>query len=201
MKIKNKISKIISALGVLFVLYAVFLFAKNEQIEQSAKTYSENAVEIIKEQIEVSEEEPEQEESLTLEKEFSYDDLTEETTVDGETYIGILYFESLGLELAVQSDWAYEKLSQTPCVYQEEPFSIAAHNYNSHFGKISNLEIDDIVVLEDTSGTEFVFKVVSNTIVNETEIEKLQDDTYDLTLFTCNYNNNNERILVRLMLL
>lgn len=206
MKIKNRISKIIISLGVVCVLISAFLFVKNEQIEQNAKTYSSNAVENIKEQIEVYEQEEENiseefEELLNFDNEFTYEDLAQETTLENETYIGVLSFLSLDLELAVQSDWSYEKLYDTPCVYKEEPFSIAGHNYSSHFGKLSKLELGDIVVFTDTSGKEFVFTVVLSTIVSETEIEELEDDSYDLTLFTCNYKDNNERILVRLNLL
>ncbi|MFI3325757.1 MAG: sortase [Clostridia bacterium] len=201
MKSKNKLYKILILLGVICIFCAVLLLVKNEQIELNAQSYNESAVEQIKQEIENSQEEIVEDFYEIPSEEFSYEELPTETTIENETYIGVLYFYSLDLELAVQSDWSYEKLSNTPCVYQEEPFSIAGHNYTSHFGKISNLEIDDLVLFTDMSGEEFVFTVVSNTIVNETNIEALEDATYDLTLFTCNYYNNSERILIRLNLL
>lgn len=201
MKTKNILSKILIFSGVLFVAYSVILFVQNQKIELNAKNYSENAVEEIIYAIENDYNEELEQEFVAYDNEFSYEDLSEEITSVDESYIGILYFPSLDLELAVQSGWDYDKLANSPCVYGEEPFSIAGHNYTAHFGKISNLEIGDLVIFTDTSGDEYVFEVVLSTIVNETEIEQLQDTTYDLTLFTCNYYNDSERVLIRLNLL
>lgn len=198
---KNVVSKVLIIIGVLFVGYSLVLFIQNERIELNAKTYSEIAVEEILKEIETYENEQLEENVIVFDNQFSYEDFSGEITSEYDSYIGILSIPCLNLELAIQSDWSYEKLANTPCVYQEEPMSIAGHNYTAHFGKLSNLEIGDIVIFTDTTGEEFIFKVVSNTIISEADIEKLQDENYDLTLFTCNYSNDSERVLIRLNLI
>lgn len=203
MKVKAYLSKVLITLGCLFVFYAVVLFVQNQNVEQNAQVHSTTAVEQITKEIENVSEETEQSEEVFIdiqndEDEFSYNKLNEEITLDNESYVGILTIPSLGLELAIQSQWSYEKLANTPCVYLEEPFSIAGHNYTSHFGKLAKIEENAQVIFTDTSGEDFIFTVVSVNIVNESEIEALMDDSYDLTLFTCNYSNNTQRILVRL---
>ena len=64
--------------------------------------------------------------------------------VDGYDCIGVLSVPVLDLELPVLTDWSYAKLKKAPChyygTYYEKDFVIAAHNYQSHFGKLSELQ-------------------------------------------------------------
>ena len=69
------------------------------------------------------------------------------TLVDGYDCIGVLSIPVLELELPVLNDWSYEKLKTAPCcyygTYYDPDFVIAAHNYRSHFGKLSELQAED----------------------------------------------------------
>ena len=64
--------------------------------------------------------------------------------VDGYDCIGILSIPVLELKLPVLADWSYSKLQKAPChyygTYYETDFVIAAHNYDSHFGRLSQLQ-------------------------------------------------------------
>lgn len=198
MKIKNKIATSLMIAGALLVIVSLVLLCKNQQIEQHATLANTLAIEEIQQQI--TDNQTDSSDEQVFDYTFAYEDFAPELMLDSDSYIGTLWFASLDLELAVQSGWAYEKLTETPCVYQEYPLSIAAHNYTAHFGRLSELIIGDLVVLTDTAGQTFTFEVVSNTIVDETDIEQLQNDSYDLTLFTCNFADNSQRVLVRLNL-
>ena len=66
--------------------------------------------------------------------------------------------------LPVLTDWSYAKLKKAPChcyrTYYEKDFVIAAHNYKSHFGRLSELQASDVVVFTDVSGTAHYYEVV-----------------------------------------
>ena len=69
--------------------------------------------------------------------------------IDGRDYIGTLRIPSLDLKLPVISEWSYPALKIAPCRYKGSAYSndliIAAHNYNSHFGRIKYLKVGDAV--------------------------------------------------------
>ena len=59
--------------------------------------------------------------------------------VDGQSYIGVLELQPLGLSLPIISQWSYPGLRIAPCRYTGSAYQndlvIAAHNYTSHFGR------------------------------------------------------------------
>lgn len=70
--------------------------------------------------------------------------------IDGYDYIGCLTIPSLDLELPVMSDWDYTRLKIAPCLYygslETDNMVIAAHNYDCHFGRLSQLNIGDEII-------------------------------------------------------
>lgn len=112
--------------------------------------------------------------------------------VDGEWYIGTVAIPAIGLELPILSDWSEEKLKLAPCRYDGSAYSnnlvLAAHNYQSHFGHIENLLIDDEVIVTDIDGNLFRYGVVSMEIIDGSDSERMQTGDWDLTLFTCTLN-------------
>ena len=86
------------------------------------------------------------------------------TQVDGHDCIGVLSIPVLELELPVLTDWSYAKLKIAPChyfgSYYEKDFVIAAHNYQSHFGRLSELQSKDLILFTDLSGTVYCSEVV-----------------------------------------
>ena len=121
-------------------------------------------------------------------------------TVDGNEYIGVLEVPSLGLSLPVMSEWSYPGLRIAPCRYSGSAYSggftIAAHNYSTHFGPVRNLSAGAEVVFTDVEGNRFVYRVQSVEILEPTDIEEMLSDEWDLTLFTCT-TGGQARVAVR----
>ncbi|MGI6071643.1 MAG: sortase [Lachnospiraceae bacterium] len=112
--------------------------------------------------------------------------------IDGYGYIGILSFPTLMLELPVMSDWDYVRLKIAPCRQFGNPRTnnlvIAAHYYDSHFGRLSALNIDDIVVFTDVEGTAITYLVKNIEILGPHEVSAVKDSPWDLLLYTCTYD-------------
>jgi sortase A len=109
--------------------------------------------------------------------------------IDGEHYIGVLEIPELGLTLPINSEWSYKRLKNTPCRYTGSAYKnnlvIAAHNYNSHFGKLNQLTQGDLVYFTDTDGNKFKYTVdVTETLIPEA-VEEMTSGEWALSLFTC----------------
>lgn len=123
-----------------------------------------------------------------------------EQNIDGDDYIGVLKIPSLSLELPIISRWNDARLRTAPCRYVGSAYTddmvIAGHNYDSHFGRLKTLDIDDEVSFVDMAGNEFVYRVVETEILQPTAIEEMQSGDWDLTLFTCTIGGRT-RVTVR----
>ncbi|WP_461811644.1 sortase [Faecalimonas sp.] len=184
---KNKlIGKILMFFGVLLLTGGLLLFGYNYRMEYIAGKVSDEALKLVKEQMN--------------QKQYGN---THKLEWNGETYFGILTIPKLGLELPVQSKWSYPQLKKSPCIYtgsiQDGGLVILAHNYRRHFGKISNLSIGDVVNLTDATGQEYVYLVEEVFTMEATEVEEMANNKYDLTLFTCTYGGK-ARVTVRCVL-
>ena len=109
--------------------------------------------------------------------------------IDGYDYIGVLQIPSLDLTLPVISDWSYPALQIAPCRYEGSAYDggmvIAGHNFDSHFGKLSQLEPGDEIRFVDLSGNTFTYAVVETEVLEATAVEEMVTGNWDLTLFTC----------------
>ena len=109
--------------------------------------------------------------------------------VGGYDCIGVLSLPALGLELPVLTDWSYAKLKKSPCLYYgsyyEKDFVIAAHNYKSHFGRLSQLEPGDIVFFTDVNGVAHYYEVVLLETLPREATEEMITAGFDLSLYTC----------------
>lgn len=114
--------------------------------------------------------------------------------------IGILTVPALDLELPILTDWSYAKLKKAPCVYYgsyyEENFVIAAHNYKSHFGRLSELQTGDIVFFTDVNGRSYYYEVVLSETLPKEATEEMIAGGFDLSLYTCTPGGAN-RVTVR----
>ncbi len=123
-----------------------------------------------------------------------------EMEIDGEMYIGTVSVPELGLQLPVMSEWSYPRLKISPCRYQGSPYLdnliILAHNYQSHFGTLINLQIGADVYFEDVDGHVFHYEVVEIETLDGTAIEDMASGEWDLTLFTCTVGGKS-RVTVR----
>ena len=122
------------------------------------------------------------------------------TQVDGYDCIGVLSIPVLELELPVLTDWSYEKLKIAPCHYfgscYEKDFVIAAHNYQSHFGRLSELLPKDLILFTDISGTVYCYEVVLLETLPGNATEEMITSGFDLSLYTCTPGGAN-RVTVR----
>ena len=121
-------------------------------------------------------------------------------TVEGNDYIGQLDIDALGLSLPVISEWSYPALKVAPCRYTGSAYQdnmiIAAHNYSSHFGRLSQLSAGDAVRFTDVDGNVFTYTVSQIKDLPGTAIEEMQAGDWDLTLFTCTLGGRT-RVTVR----
>ena len=120
--------------------------------------------------------------------------------VEGGECIGILSIPVLELELPVLTDWSYEKLKKTPCHYYgscyESDFVIAAHNYTSHFGRLTQLQAGDLVLFTDIAGQTHYYEVVLLETLPPTATEEMITSGFALSLYTCTPGGSN-RVTVR----
>lgn len=178
-------------LGVLCILSAIGFIAYNRWEDKNAEEIAQVLLEGV--QSIIGESLPEQ----TLpDKTIGFPDDMENTPaematveVDGYDCIGILSVPVLDLELPVLTEWSYGKLKKAPChyygSYYEKDFVIAAHNYKSHFGRLSELQAGDIVIFTDASGTDHYYKVVLLETLPATAAEEMITSGFDLSLYTC----------------
>ena len=108
--------------------------------------------------------------------------------IDSENYVGILEIPDLGLVLPVLAgEWSYAKLKIAPCVYSgsvyQDNMVIAAHNYWSHFSRIKDLQLGDVVIFTDCEGNVFEYSVGCVDILQKYDTEEMKlADTWDLSL-------------------
>ena len=89
------------------------------------------------------------------------------------------------------------------CRYRGDPREIylilAAHNYNSHFGRIKELNSGDEIVFTACDGSVYRYTVDFTEYVDGGDVEKMlsgSSDDWDITLFTCTLSGQS-RVTVR----
>jgi sortase A len=180
-------------LGICCLIASVGLIAYNHWEAETAQNASETILQDIRENIlEHTHEESASEESTQVESAEIPMDIPQEmltAQVDGHDCIGILSIPVLELELPVLTDWSYAKLKIAPChyfgSYFEKDFVIAAHNYPSHFGRLSELQPEDLVLFTDISGTVYCYEVVLLETLPGNATEEMITSGFDLSLYTC----------------
>ncbi len=175
-------------LGAICIISSVGFVAYNRWENENAEDIAQDLLEDIQSIIE--EKQPEQflPEGMATVK------------VDGYECIGILSVPVLDLELPVLTDWSYAKLKKAPChyygTYYEKDFVIAAHNYKSHFGRLSELQAGDIVVFTDINNIEYYYEVVLLETLPKNATKEMITSGFDLSLYTCTPGGSN-RVTVR----
>lgn len=190
--------------GAALVLGAFFLFVHNQKETRDAEAHAESLIPIIQEEITqalqtVSAEQmvPENTPVELLQPE---DLIMTEKVINGYAYIGYLTIPELNLELPVMSNWDSSRLQISPCRFtgtlRGKDLVIMAHNYTSHFGRLSKLSEGSKIHFMDMDGNLWVYSVVAMDILDAEAVEEMTAGEYDLTLFTC-APNRTQRITVR----
>lgn len=186
-------------LGALLIIGAIVLTYWNQSEDNAAL---ESAVQIVPQLVEQIQDNTDAENvdpdiEVIPELQIPVDLLTEEdkkmteVEIDGNLYIGYISIPALNMELPIMSNWSYAQLRIAPCRYngsiRGEDLVLMAHNYKSHFGPISRLELGDEVFFTDMDGKTASYAVVGKDILDPSAVEVMTAGEYDLTLFTCTY--------------
>ena len=200
MRNKNKAGIVCVACGVLLLLGALALYLINQRQNAAAEDAAQLLVSQMVQQM-LESDEAEQDADTLPELQIPVELLSEEdkkmteVEIDGHLYIGYIHLPTLDRNLPVMSGWSYPKLRIAPCRYtgsvRGEDLVIMAHNYQSHFGRLSKLQIGDSVLFVDMDGKTISYEVVGKDILAPTAVEELTSGEFDLTLFTCTYGGAN----------
>lgn len=178
-------------LGELLILAAILLAGYNLlESEHAQKTADSVERQLEQKVLEV----PAENTDTETEKEMSVE------VIDGNSYIGILEIPALELKLPILSEWSYPLLKIAPCRYQGSVYQndmiLLAHNYESHFGTLKNLDLGEKVSFYDVDGNAFHYEVAEVTILSPEALEEMESGDWDLTLFTCTVGGQS-RVTVR----
>jgi sortase A len=212
---RTKIGTVLILLGVLFLAGSLGLYLYNDREDRAAAKASQNLMPQLVEAIVQRTEEQASQTSPTapgtgLPGEYAPPEAAvhpEERVmpivqVDGYGYIGFLSIPSLELELPVMADWSYPQLRIAPCRYTgdciRDELVIMAHNYDHHFGRLSQLREGDTVALTDMNAKTILYTVVALDVLHPQAVDEMTAGDYDLTLFTCTFGGKS-RVTVRCM--
>lgn len=113
----------------------------------------------------------------------------ETVIIDGYEYIGYLSIPTLDLELPVMAQWDYTRLKIAPCresgATATNDLVIAAHNYNSHFGRLKQLQPGENITFTEMDGFFNSYRVEKTVILAPDQVEDVLLSDYDLVLYTC----------------
>lgn len=177
-------------LGVVLLLAAGGLYAYNRYEDAHAGAEAQTVVTDLQQKVETPEPEAE---SGPLDPELPV------VEIDGNEYVGEISIPAIGIDLPVMSEWSYPKLKISPCRQfgssRTDDLVIAAHNYESHFGKIGTLALGDEVRFTDMDGIENHYTVSAIEVHDPTDVEAVEHSGHDLVLYTCTYGGKT-RIVV-----
>ena len=195
MKAKRKNRKVVPFMvtGLLLLVAALLLAGYNAVSEKRAEEGARQALgqlEAIQTAAQEAKKEPETAGEIPIYEE-NPDMEMPVAAIDGYDYIGTLEIPSLNLTLPVLSQWSYEGLRTAPCRYTGSVYNgtmtIAAHNYSSHFGNLTEISQGEEIRFTDADGNVFLFRAASMEQLEETAISEMTESPWDLTLFTCTY--------------
>ena len=190
---KPSLGAVCIVLGVLLMLAAGGLYAYNRYEDAHAGAEAQTVVQDLEEKVV---------EKTEAAAESTPEEMTAELPsvfVDGYDYVGVLTIPALDLRLPVMQDWSYPKLKIAPCRQygssRTNDLVIAAHNSETHFGRIGTLAVGDEVRFTDMDGIDNYYSVQKVEVHDPTDVDAVKNSGYDLVLYTCTYGGKT-RIVV-----
>lgn len=189
---RNKLGINCMLLGCLLILGAVLLFLHNQnEVEQATQSSAATLVRLVEHMETTTPTEPipvvQIPETLLTQEDTQMDEIY----VDELPCIGYLTIPKLELVLPILSTWDYDMLQVAPCRYYGSVpgnnMVLMAHNYQSHFGNISSLAVDDRLFFTDVNGITVEYKVMAQDVLSPYAVDEMISGDFDLTLFTCTY--------------
>lgn len=119
--------------------------------------------------------------------------------LEGYGYVGYVEIPALGLKLPVMSDWDYTRLEIAPCRQfgssRADDLVIAAHNFESHFGRLKEMSLGNTVTFTDMAGIVNTYRAEMIETLSPKDVDAVQNSGYDLVLYTCT-RDGQERVAV-----
>lgn len=194
---KSKTGIILMLAGGAAIIFSLIIIAENIRLDSQGKKNSENVLNILESEISSYSED---------ENNITYTDgnglkKSKTISVDNKYYWGIIDIPEIGIKLPVMSEWNYDNLNISPCLFYNDEKNnrkiIAGHNYSSHFGKLKQLKQGDYIIFTNAENKRVIYKVLQTEILGSTDTDKmLGGDDWNLTLFTCSLSGY-ERVTVR----
>lgn len=192
---RRKIGMICLILGSGFLAAAVVLLCYNTLESRNAMESSRDILTQIQSR---QEQQPEATADPYEDHVDTFDPAAKEMTVKeigGYDYIGYLSIPVLEQELPVMSEWDYDRLKIAPCRQygstKTDDLVIAAHNYASHFGRLSQLRAGDLLTFTDMDAEVVVYEVIAVDVLDPTAVDAVKNSDFDLVLYTCTYGGEN----------
>ena len=180
---------IIIAVGAVLILSALLLLIYNRCEDVRAGQEAESLLASVEAAISAQEmatpNKPESTEALSppLDPEMPV------VTLDGYEYVGYVEIPTLGLKLPVMAEWDYTRLQIAPCRQfgssRTDNLVIAAHNYDTHFGKLKELSKGDTVIFTDMEGIVSTYCIDKLETLSPDAVDTVLNSGYDLVLYTC----------------
>lgn len=202
---KRKFGILFIIIGILLILAALLLIGYNRYESQSASKASQSVLAVMQNTVEettvssavedvyVDHIDPYDQDAAEIAAEMT------EKEIDGQYYIGYLSIPILELELPVISEWSYPQLRIAPCRHfgstKTDDLVIAAHNYESHFGKLKQLKAGDLLTFTDMDGEKILYEVQVVDVLQPTAVDAVKNSDFDLVLYTCTYGGES-RVVV-----
>ena len=180
---------VIIAVGAVLILSALLLLIYNRCEDVRAGQEAESLLASVEAAISAQEmaapNKPESTEALSppLDPEMPV------VTLDGYEYVGYVEIPTLGLKLPVMAEWDYTRLRIAPCRQfgssRTDNLVIAAHNYDTHFGKLKELSKGDTVIFTDMEGIVSTYCIEKLETLSPDAVDTVLNSGYDLVLYTC----------------
>ena len=179
----------IIAVGAVLILSALLLLLYNRYEDAHAGQEAESLLASVEAAISAQEmaapNKPESTEALSL----PLDPEMPVVTLGGYEYVGYVEIPTLGLKLPVMAEWDYTRLQIAPCRQfgssRTDNLVIAAHNYDTHFGKLKELSKGDTVIFTDMEGIVSTYCVEKLETLSPDAVDTVLNSGYDLVLYTC----------------
>lgn len=177
-------------IGCVLLLAALGLYGYNRYEDAQAGAEAQVVVQDLEQKLEQTVSKAESTETPSDSEEMLSPELPV-VMLDGYDYIGVISIPAIDIKLPVMSDWSYPKLKISPCrefgSSRTDDLVIAAHNYESHFGKLGSVSVGDNVIFTDMDGVENHYIVQKTDILQPTDVDAVEHSGYDLVLYTCTY--------------
>ena len=177
-------------IGGVLLLTALGLYGYNRYEDAQAGAEAQVVVQDLEQKLEQTVSKAESTETSSDSEEMLSPELPV-VMLDGYDYIGVISIPAIDIKLPVMSDWSYPKLKISPCrefgSSRTDDLVIAAHNYESHFGKLGSVSVGDNVIFTDMDGVENHYIVQKTDILQPTDVDAVEHSGYDLVLYTCTY--------------